>query len=95
MMFMCLFLQEFLKQGEQKSTRCDEIEALIKKGCSKASIEDPRGTVTINTNQSLTDRTKDGVKLKPDQITQIQPQKITLDLRSGTIYSLFNSRNAY
>ncbi len=95
MMFMCLFLQEFLKQGEQKSTRCDEIEALIRKGCSKASIEDPRGTVTINTNQSLTDRTKDGVKLKPAQITQIQPQKITLDLRSGTIYSLFNFRNAY
>uniref|UniRef100_A0A673JTP9 Integrin beta n=1 Tax=Sinocyclocheilus rhinocerous TaxID=307959 RepID=A0A673JTP9_9TELE len=75
--------EDFLKQGEQKSTRCDEIEALIKKGCSKASIEDPRGTVTVNKNQSLTDRTKDGVKLKPDQITQIQPQKLTLDLRSG------------
>uniref|UniRef100_A0A672S561 Integrin beta n=1 Tax=Sinocyclocheilus grahami TaxID=75366 RepID=A0A672S561_SINGR len=75
--------EDFLKQGEQKSTRCDEIEALIKKGCSKASIEDPRGTVTVNKNQSLTDRTQDGVKLKPDQITQIQPQKLTLDLRSG------------
>uniref|UniRef100_A0A672Q5W3 Integrin beta n=1 Tax=Sinocyclocheilus grahami TaxID=75366 RepID=A0A672Q5W3_SINGR len=78
-----LFLQDFLKQGEQKSTRCDEVEALIKKGCSEASIENPRGTVSINKNQSLTDRTKDGVKLKPDQITQIQPQKLTLDLRSG------------
>ncbi|XP_016096813.1 integrin beta-1-B-like [Sinocyclocheilus grahami] len=75
--------EDFLKQGEQKSTRCDEVEALIKKGCSEASIENPRGTVSINKNQSLTDRTKDGVKLKPDQITQIQPQKLTLDLRSG------------
>uniref|UniRef100_A0A673MJB0 Integrin beta n=1 Tax=Sinocyclocheilus rhinocerous TaxID=307959 RepID=A0A673MJB0_9TELE len=75
--------KDFLKQGEQKSTRCDEVEALIKKGCSEASIENPRGTVSVNKNQSLTDRTKDGVKLKPDQITQIQPQKLTLDLRSG------------
>uniref|UniRef100_A0A673MLC0 Integrin beta n=1 Tax=Sinocyclocheilus rhinocerous TaxID=307959 RepID=A0A673MLC0_9TELE len=80
---------ECIQAGEKcgwctdKSTRCDEVEALIKKGCSEASIENPRGTVSVNKNQSLTDRTKDGVKLKPDQITQIQPQKLTLDLRSG------------
>ncbi|CAM4588860.1 unnamed protein product [Leuciscus chuanchicus] len=75
--------ESFLKQGEQKSTRCDEIDALIKKGCSNASIENPRGGVTVNKNKPVTNRTKDGVKLKPDQITQIQPQKLTLDLRSG------------
>ncbi|XP_026061500.1 integrin beta-1-like isoform X2 [Carassius auratus] len=78
--------ENFLKQGEQKSTRCDEIEALIKKGCNKSSIENPRGNVTVSKNQSLTEHTnstKDGAKLKPDQITQIQPQKLTLDLRSG------------
>ncbi|KAK7163526.1 hypothetical protein R3I93_007551 [Phoxinus phoxinus] len=75
--------ESFLKQGEQKSTRCDEIDALIKKGCSNTSIENPRGSITVNKNQPVTNRTKDGVKLKPDQITQIQPQKLTLDLRSG------------
>nr|XP_021322001.1 integrin beta-1-like [Danio rerio] len=73
----------FLKQGEQKSTRCDEIEALEKKGCSKASIENPRGKITIVKNQPVTNRTKNGAKLKPDQITQIQPQQLSLNLRSG------------
>ncbi|KAK9980023.1 hypothetical protein ABG768_013423 [Culter alburnus] len=75
--------KNFLKQGEQKSTRCDELDALIKKGCSNASIENPRGRVRVNKNQPVTKRTKDGVKLKLDQIIQIQPQKLTLDLRSG------------
>ncbi|ROI24859.1 Integrin beta-1 [Anabarilius grahami] len=75
--------ENFLKQGKQKSTRCDELDALIKKGCSYASIENPRGSVRVNKNQPVTNRTKDGVKLKQDQINQIQPQKLTLDLRSG------------
>uniref|UniRef100_A0A8B9L740 Integrin beta n=1 Tax=Astyanax mexicanus TaxID=7994 RepID=A0A8B9L740_ASTMX len=77
-------LEAFLKQGESKSTRCDEIEALIKKGCPDKSIENPRGTVSINQNKPVTNRKKDvAEKLKPDQITQIQPQKLTLDLRAG------------
>ncbi|XP_051557615.1 integrin beta-1-like [Myxocyprinus asiaticus] len=73
----------FLKQGEQKSTRCDEFESLIKKGCSLTNIENPRGNVTINKNRPVTNRKKEGEKLNADQITQIQPQKLTLDLRSG------------
>ncbi|XP_056599408.1 LOW QUALITY PROTEIN: integrin beta-1-A-like [Triplophysa dalaica] len=73
----------FLKQGEQKSTRCDEVESLLKKGCNKASIENPRGNVETLKNQSVTNRKKEGGSLKPDQITQIQPQKLRLMLRSG------------
>ncbi|XP_057188989.1 integrin beta-1-like isoform X1 [Triplophysa rosa] len=73
----------FLKQGEQKSTRCDEVESLLKKGCKEASIENPRGNVETLKNQSVTNRKKEGGSLKPDQITQIQPQKLSLNLRSG------------
>ncbi|XP_030631798.1 integrin beta-1-like [Chanos chanos] len=73
---------EFLKPGESKSTRCDEIRNLRKKGC--ADIEDPRGSFTVDTDKPVTNRQKDvAEKLKPDEITQIQPQKLTLNLRSG------------
>ncbi|KAL0965988.1 hypothetical protein UPYG_G00289120 [Umbra pygmaea] len=75
---------KFLKQGESKSTRCDELEALVKKGCDKAMIENPRGNKTIDLDKPVTNRKKDvAEKLTPDQITQIQPQKLTLNLRSG------------
>lgn len=78
-------LQGFLKQGESKSTRCDEIEALIKKGCPPNNVENPRGAVLVNENKTVTNRKKDvAEKLKPDEITQIQPQKLTLNLRAGT-----------
>lgn len=82
----CIVLQGFLKQGESKSTRCDEIEALIKKGCPQSNVENPRGAVNVIENKTVTNRKKDvAEKLKPDQITQIQPQKLTLNLRAGTI----------
>ncbi|XP_073711743.1 integrin beta-1 isoform X1 [Misgurnus anguillicaudatus] len=73
----------FLKQGEQKSTRCDEVEALLKKGCTAANIENPRGSVETLRNQSVTNRKKEQGSLKSDQITQIQPQELRLNLRSG------------
>ncbi|XP_061587812.1 integrin beta-1-like isoform X2 [Cololabis saira] len=64
------------------STRCDDLESLKKRRCK--IIENPRGHFIINKNIPVTVRSK-GVteKLKPEQITQIQPQKLTLNLRSG------------
>lgn len=69
--------------GESKSARCDDLESLKKRKCSEAKIENPRGSVTINKNKPVTDRSKESTKLKPEQITQIQPQKLSLLLRSG------------
>lgn len=49
-------------------------------------MENPRGAVFVTENKNVTSRKKDvAEKLKPDQITQIQPQKLTLNLRAGTI----------
>ncbi|XP_067109967.1 integrin beta-1-like isoform X2 [Osmerus mordax] len=75
----------FLKQGESKSARCDDLESLIKKGCVLAKIENPRGKTTIVTDKPVTNRVnKDtSVKMDTNQITQIQPQKLSLQLRSG------------
>ena len=62
--------------------RCDDIGSLSAKKCVK--IENPRGNINININKDVTNRKKDQAdKLKPEQITQIQPQKLTLNLRSG------------
>ncbi|XP_023696185.1 integrin beta-1 isoform X1 [Paramormyrops kingsleyae] len=75
---------DFLKQGEPTSTRCDELESLKKKGCKATLIENPRGSQTVDKNVPVTDRSKDSIKkLSPEDITQIQPQKLTLNLRSG------------
>uniref|UniRef100_A0A8B9L9Q1 Integrin beta n=1 Tax=Astyanax mexicanus TaxID=7994 RepID=A0A8B9L9Q1_ASTMX len=80
--------KQLLPQGdqanEQPSSRCDEIQALQDKGCPSISLENPRGNVTINEDRPVTNRRKDiAEKLKSDQITQIQPQKLTLNLRAG------------
>uniref|UniRef100_A0A7N9AXN6 Integrin beta n=1 Tax=Mastacembelus armatus TaxID=205130 RepID=A0A7N9AXN6_9TELE len=60
----------FLKQGETVSARCDELQSLMKRGCDAAMIENPHGEQKI-------------LKNKPEDITQIQPQKLSLTLRSG------------
>ncbi|XP_041658556.1 integrin beta-1-like isoform X2 [Cheilinus undulatus] len=74
--------EDFLTTGESKSARCDDLESLKKRNCAK--IENPRGSYTIDRDKPVTNRKKDGTeKLKPEQITQIQPQKLTLTLRSG------------
>ncbi|XP_066508322.1 integrin beta-1-like [Hoplias malabaricus] len=71
-------------QKDYKFSRCDELQVLLSKGCAYINVENPRGNVTINENKDVTNRKKDvAEKLKPDQITQIQPQKVTLDLRAG------------
>ncbi|XP_076837538.1 integrin beta-1-like [Brachyhypopomus gauderio] len=66
------------------SPRCDEVNALIDKGCPIISVENPRGNFTIDKNKTVTNRKKDEAeKLKLSEITQIQPQKLTLYLRAG------------
>lgn len=75
-------MQNFLSEGESKSARCDDVTYLKKKNCK--NIEDPRGSTEITQNKDVTVRNKDGnVKLKPEEITQIQPQKLKVTLRSG------------
>ncbi|XP_030607353.1 integrin beta-1-like [Archocentrus centrarchus] len=74
--------ENFLNVGESKSARCDDVESLKKKKCKE--IENPRGSIAITKNEGVTIRNKDvNVKLKPEDIIQIQPQKLSLTLRSG------------
>ncbi|KAK2896079.1 integrin beta-1-like isoform X1 [Channa argus] len=76
--------ENFLTVGESKSARCDDLESLRKRKCDVSKIENPRGSITIDKNKPVTNRKKDvAEKLKPEQITQIQPQKLTMNLRSG------------
>lgn len=66
------------------SARCDDLEALKKKGCHPDDIENPRGSKDIKKNKNVTNRSKGTAeKLKPEDITQIQPQQLVLQLRSG------------
>ncbi|XP_015245338.1 PREDICTED: integrin beta-1-like [Cyprinodon variegatus] len=46
-------------------------------------IENPLGQQDIVQNKSVTNRSKGLVALKPEEITQVQPQKVNLTLRSG------------
>lgn len=67
------------------SARCDDLEALKKKGCHPDDIENPRGSKDIKKNKNVTNRSKGTAeKLQPEDITQIQPQQLVLQLRSGT-----------
>ena len=75
--------QGFLKQGEATSTRCDELESLRKRGCSSTKVENPQGSQRALKNKAVTNRNKGEGKLRPEDITQVQPQKLTLSLRSG------------
>uniref|UniRef100_A0A3B4ANI3 Integrin beta n=1 Tax=Periophthalmus magnuspinnatus TaxID=409849 RepID=A0A3B4ANI3_9GOBI len=78
------YLQNFLSVGEAKSARCDDLQSLSERHCPPGKIENPRGSTKIDKNQPVTNRNKESTeKLKPEQITQIQPQKLTLTLRSG------------
>ncbi|XP_066573808.1 integrin beta-1 isoform X2 [Amia ocellicauda] len=77
---------DFLKQGEPTSARCDELESL-KKRCPHDLIENPRGSQTVLVNKPVTNRKDTSEKMKPEDITQIQPQKMSLNLRSGEAQS--------
>nr|ABE66386.1 truncated integrin beta1 subunit-like protein 3 [Danio rerio] len=72
------------KDPDFKPSRCDDIESMAEAGCTADGVENPRGAVTIDKNKPVTNRKTDGGQnLRPDEITQIQPQKVTLNLRSG------------
>uniref|UniRef100_A0A665XE74 Integrin beta n=1 Tax=Echeneis naucrates TaxID=173247 RepID=A0A665XE74_ECHNA len=80
----CIQVAETCGWCSDESARCDDLESLKKRNCNVTKIENPRGHITVNKNKPVTNRKKDGAeKLKPEQITQIQPQKLTLTLRSG------------
>lgn len=74
------------------STRCDEFQSLLTRGCTEDMIEDPHGEHKVLQNKTVTNRKKvkdrsRAKQLKPEDITQIQPQKLNLTLRSGAIIS--------
>ncbi|XP_027306336.1 integrin beta-1 isoform X1 [Anas acuta] len=75
---------DFLQEGEPTSARCDDLAALRSKGCPMEDIENPRGSKQVLEDREVTNR-KIGAaeKLKPEAITQIQPQKLVLKLRVG------------
>ncbi|XP_061550009.1 integrin beta-1-like [Phycodurus eques] len=67
----------FLPAGKFNSARCDDLESLKARKCNVAKMENPRGSIVINKNKPFSTRNND------QQVTQIQPQKLTLNLRSG------------
>nr|AXE40322.1 integrin beta 1 [Gobiocypris rarus] len=72
------------KDPDFKLSRCDDKESLEKAGCTLLGVENPRGNVTIDKNKPVTNRKIEGAaNLRPEEIIQIQPQKLTLNLRSG------------
>ncbi|XP_075443846.1 integrin beta-1 isoform X3 [Ascaphus truei] len=75
---------DFLQEGEPTSARCDDLSALKSKGCPENEIENPRGSQEVSKNKNVTNRSKGTAdKLRPEDITQIQPQQLILKLRSG------------
>ena len=75
--------QDFLNQGEPVSSRCDELQSLVIRGCQLADIENPRGGQIVLLDKEVTNRLHGPNKLKLENITQIQPQKLSLTLRAG------------
>lgn len=76
--------ETFLGVGEAKSDRCDDLQSLKDRKCPADKVENPRGFIQVNQDKPLTNHKKGSTeKLKPEEITQIQPQKVTLTLRSG------------
>lgn len=73
-----------MQEGEPTSARCDDLAALKSKGCPVEDIENPRGSKQVLEDREVTNRKKGAAeKLKPEAITQIQPQKLVLKLRVG------------
>lgn len=76
--------QTFFQEGESTSTQCDDLEVLKTKGCPPDEIENPRGSQAMPKNKEVTNRVKGAAEnLKPEDITQIQPQQVQLKLRIG------------
>ncbi|KAF7225920.1 integrin beta-3a [Nothobranchius furzeri] len=59
-------------------SRCDLKENLIKEGCNTAALEFPSSSVTIVQDDPLSDKASG-----TDDVTQVRPQKLHMELRSG------------
>ncbi|KAG9476468.1 hypothetical protein GDO78_003164, partial [Eleutherodactylus coqui] len=73
---------DFLQEGEPTSARCDDLAALKAKGCPEESIQNPRGRNQTLKDNAITNKAK-GVRMDPANITQIRPQQLQFELRSG------------
>ncbi|XP_063308689.1 integrin beta-1 isoform X2 [Pelobates fuscus] len=73
---------DFLQEGEPTSARCDDLAALKVKGCPVDQIQNPRGSNRKLKDSPITNKVK-GAKLDPVNITQIRPQQLEFNLRSG------------
>ncbi|XP_044280590.1 integrin beta-1 isoform X1 [Varanus komodoensis] len=73
----------FLQEGESTAARCNDLEVLRTK-CPLDEIENPRGSQEMQKNKEVTNRVKGAAEnLRPEEITQIQPQQVLLKLRIG------------
>ncbi|XP_067825207.1 integrin beta-3-like [Heptranchias perlo] len=66
--------------GGTSSSRCDLKENLIQKGCKENSTEFPQSSFQILQNLPLSEK---GSSSKSDQIVQLSPQKVAINLRRG------------
>ncbi|CAI9609880.1 unnamed protein product, partial [Staurois parvus] len=73
---------DFLQEGEPTSARCDDLAALKSKGCPEEAIQNPRGSKKKMKDNPITNKAK-GERMDPSKITQIRPQQLTFELRSG------------
>uniref|UniRef100_A0A8C4QNL6 Integrin beta n=1 Tax=Eptatretus burgeri TaxID=7764 RepID=A0A8C4QNL6_EPTBU len=72
--------ENFTGPGELTSARCNFVENLLHR-CPQKYIESPHGQTVIAPARPLTADRRE--RPKPEDITQIAPQKLTLTLRSG------------
>ncbi|XP_077347213.1 integrin beta-1-B-like isoform X3 [Lithobates pipiens] len=73
---------DFLQEGEPTSARCDDVAALKTKGCLEEDIQNPRGRKEKLKDNPITNKAK-GERMDPSKITQIRPQQLKFELRSG------------
>ncbi|XP_040208570.1 integrin beta-1-A isoform X2 [Rana temporaria] len=73
---------DFLQEGEPTSARCDDLAALKTKGCLEEHIQNPRGSKEKLKDNPITNKAK-GERMDPSKITQIRPQQLKFELRSG------------
>ncbi|KAM8967513.1 integrin beta-1 isoform 2-T2 [Pelodytes ibericus] len=73
---------DFLQEGEPTSARCDDLAALKLKGCPDNQVQNPRGSKRKLRDSPITNKGK-GEKMDPANITQIRPQQLEFQLRSG------------
>lgn len=71
--------QEEFGKGGSSASHCDLKENLLNGGCSKANLEFPTSTLTIQADAPLSDKASGSA----DDITQIKPQKLRMTLRPG------------